>query len=73
MNCLKNIRIISSRDENLTKDETEEFQMSGLKLTYEEAADEYELRRETKLRRLIANRELPVLMRAREIIEWERK
>ncbi len=62
-------RIRSFGDRNLTKDEIEEFHLSTLKMSYEEAAAEYELRRETKLGRLIANRELPVLMRAKEMIE----
>ena len=39
------------------------------KMTYEEAAAEYELRRTTKLGRLIANREVPVLMRAKRILD----
>ncbi len=62
-------RIKSFGDKNLTKDEIEDFHLSTLKMTYEDAVAEYELRRETKLGRLIANRELPVLMRAKEIIE----
>ena len=49
----------------------EEFHLSTLKMTYEEAISEYEKRRETKLGRLIANRELPVLIRAKELIERE--
>ena len=64
-------RIISFGDKNLTKDEIEDFHLSTLKLTYEEAAAEYEKRRETKLGRLIANRELPVLRKARDILERE--
>ena len=62
-------RIRSFGDKNLTKDEIEDFHLSTLKMTFEEAAAEYELRRETRLGRLIANRELPVLMRAKEILE----
>lgn len=61
-------RITSFGDKNLTKDEIESFHLSTLKMTYEEAVCEYEKRRETKLGRLIANRELPVLIRANEII-----
>ena len=61
-------RIVSFGDKNLTKDEIEDFHLSTLKMTYEEAVSEYEKRKETKLGRLIANRELPVLMRAKEII-----
>lgn len=40
-------------------------------MTYDEAVDEYEKRRGTSLGRLIANRELPVLRKAREIISKE--
>ena len=62
-------KIISFGDKNLTKDEIEDFHLSTLKMTYEDAVAEYELRRETSLGRLVANRELPVLMRAKEIID----
>ncbi len=61
-------RAVSFGEKNLTRDEAESFHLSTLKLTYEEAVFEYEKRRETKLGRLIANRELPILMKAREII-----
>ena len=64
-------RILSFGDKNLTQDEIEDFHLSTLKMTYEEAISEYEKRRETKLGRLIANRELPVLMRAKEIMKRE--
>ncbi|MBQ9438169.1 MAG: NUDIX hydrolase [Lachnospiraceae bacterium] len=64
-------RVISFGDKNLTQDEIEDFHLSTLKMTYEEAISEYEKRRETKLGRLIANRELPVLIRAKEIMKRE--
>ena len=64
-------RILSFGAKNLTKDEIESFHLSTLKMTYEEAVDEYEKRRESRLGRLIANRELPVLRKAREIISKE--
>ncbi len=64
-------KVRSFGDKNLMKDEIEEFHLSTLKMTYDEAVIEYELRRETKIGRLIANRELPVLMRAKEIINRE--
>ena len=56
-------------DRNLTQDEIEDFHLSTLKMTYEEAIREYEKRRETRIGRLIANRELPVLLRAKEMME----
>ena len=62
-------RVKSFGDKNLTQDEIEEFHLSTRKVTYEEAAAEYEARRDTALGRLIANRELPILRRAKEILE----
>lgn len=61
-------RIISFGDKNLTEDEIESFHLSTLKLSYDEAVREYDNRRDTKLGRLIANRELSVLRRAKEIM-----
>ena len=61
-------RIVSFGDKNLTQEEKEHFHLSTLKMTYEEAVAEYEKRRESRLGRLIANRELPVLKRAKQII-----
>lgn len=46
---------------SLTKDETDLFHLSTLKLTFEDALQEYEACSNTKLGRLIANRELPIL------------
>ena len=61
-------KVISFGDKHLTQDEIEDFHLSTLKLTYDEAIAEYEKRRETKLGRLIANRELPILRKARELM-----
>ena len=61
-------RVVSFGDKHLTQDEIEDFHLFTLKLTYEEAIAEYEKRRETKIGRLIANRELPVLKRARMLM-----
>lgn len=66
-------RIESFGEKNLTQDEIESFHLSTLKLTYDEAVKEYENRANTKLGKLIANRELPVLFRAKEIIDAENK
>jgi hypothetical protein len=62
-------KVSSFGEKNLTKDEIESFHLSTLKLTYEEAVKEYETRTETRLGRLIANRELPILMRAKRILD----
>lgn len=61
-------RVKSFGDKNLMPDEIEEYHLSTLKLTYEEAIAEYEKCKETRLGRLIANRELPVLRKAKEMI-----
>ena len=61
-------RALSFGENHLTQDEKDKFHLSALKLTYEEAVREYRERGSTKLGRLIANRELPVLHRAHEIL-----
>ncbi len=62
-------KIKSFGETNLTQDEIESFHLSTLKMTYEEAVMEYENRKNTRLGTLVANRELPVLHRAKEIID----
>ena len=61
-------RAVSFGNRHLTEQEIEDYHLSTLKLRYEAAIREYELRSDSKLGRLIANRELPMLMKAREII-----
>ena len=56
-------------DKNLTEQEIKHFHLSTLKLTYDEALSEYERCSVTKLGRLVANRELPILKRAKEILD----
>ena len=56
-------------ERSLTKDEIEQFKLSTLRLTYDEAIMEYELRRESRLGRLIADREMPILKRAKDILD----
>lgn len=62
-------KISSFGEKNLTKDEIECFHLSTLKLAFEDAVKEYKKCSSTKLGMLVANRELPVLQRAREIIK----
>lgn len=61
-------RAISFGEKHMTEDEIHQFHLSTLKLTYDEAVAEYEKRRETPLGRIICNRELPILIRAKEIL-----
>ena len=53
----------------LTLDEAEKFHLSTMKLSYEAAVAEYERCACTRLGRLIANRELPILKRAKALME----
>ena len=61
-------KVVSFGDKHLTKDEMEAFHLTTLKLKYEDALAEYQKCRNTPLGRLIANREIPVLKRAKQII-----
>lgn len=62
-------KVVSFGDKHLTQDEIESFHISTLKMTYDDAIAEYERLRTTGLGRLVSNRELPVLKRAKEIID----
>ncbi len=62
-------RIISFGEKHLTEDEIERFHLSTLKLSYEDALKEYEYNRTSRLGRLIANRELPILRHAKKILD----
>jgi hypothetical protein len=61
--------VSSFGEKNLTKDEIENFHLSTLKISYEEAVKEYEKCSNTKIGRLVANRELPILKQAKRMID----
>ena len=61
-------RALSFGEKHLMPDEIENFHLSTLRLTYDEAVAEYERRACTPIGRLIAARELSVLRRAKEIL-----
>lgn len=62
-------RVDSFGEKHLTQEEIDDFHLSTLKLTYEEAVDAYEKQTDTKLGQLITNRELPILRYAKELIK----
>lgn len=68
-------KINSFGEKNMTKDEAEVFNLSTLKLTYDEALEEYERcsnakkSDKSKLGTLIAQREVPMLIEAKKILE----
>ena len=62
-------RATSFGEKHLTRDEIEEFHLSTLRLRYDEAVAEYERCACTPIGRLVADRELPVLRRAKELLD----
>ena len=62
-------RVTSFGEKHLMPDEIEQFHLSTLKQSYEDAVAEYELRTETPLGRLLAQRELPILRHAKQILD----
>lgn len=64
-------RAVSFGEKNLTRDEVELFHLSTQKVSYDQAVAEYELRQNTPLGRLIARRELPILRRAKAMLDEE--
>ena len=62
-------KVTSFTEKNLTQDEIEEFHLSTLKLTFNEAVKEYEKCSSTPLGKLVKNRELPILKHAKLILE----
>ena len=61
-------KVTSFGEKHLTKDEIEDFHLSTLRLSYGDAEKEYQKCAETKIGKLIADRELPVLRRAKVLL-----
>lgn len=61
-------KVTSFGEKHLTKDEIEDFHLSTLRLSYRDAEEEYKKCAETKIGKLIAARELPVLRRAKVLL-----
>ena len=61
-------KAVSFGDKNLTEDEIESFHLSTLRLSFDEAVAEYIKCAESKIGKLIAARELPVLDAVRSIL-----
>lgn len=53
----------------LTEDEQDRFHLETVKLTYDEAMKEYTDNRTSRIGRLIANREVPILRHAKEVLD----
>lgn len=66
-------RIISFGETHLTKAEADYFNLTTIKLDYDSALREYYKNCNCKLGRLLANREVPILKLAMEIINTSKK
>ena len=62
-------RIRAFGERHLTQDEIDKYHLSTLRMRYDEAVAEYARCSDSRLGRLIANRELPVLRRAKAVLE----
>jgi len=62
-------RAVAFGENRLTQEEMDIYHLSTLRVTYEQAVKEYELRAETPLGRLLKNRELPVLQAAKRLLD----
>ena len=62
-------RVLSFGTRHLTSDEMDLYHLTTVKLRYEDAIAEYQQHADTPIGRLVANRELPVLQRAKEILD----
>ena len=61
-------KVTSFGEKHLTRDEIEDFHLSTLRLSYRDAEKEYQKCAETKIGKLITDRELPVLRRAKVLL-----
>ena len=61
-------KIKSIGEKHLTEDEINEYHLSTIKLSYNEAVERYEECRSTPIGMIVCNRELPILKRAKEIL-----
>ena len=62
-------RTLTLGEAHMTEDEKKLYHLSPVSLTCEEAVEAYERGRETKIGRLVANRELPVLQLAKQALD----
>ena len=62
-------KIKSIGEKHLTEDEINEYHLSTIKLSYNEAVERYEECRSTPIGRIVCNRELPILRKAKEFLD----
>lgn len=62
-------KVTSFGEKHLTPDEINEFHLSTLKLSYDEALREYNRCANTRIGKLIAARELPILKQAKNLLD----
>lgn len=62
-------KVISFGNKHLTEDEINKWHLSTVKLSLDEAINTYKKNATTKIARLVYNREMPILLHAKEIID----
>lgn len=62
-------KVTSFGEKHLTPDEINEFHLSTLKLSYDEALREYNRCANTRIGKLVAARELPILKQAKDLLD----
>ena len=65
-------RAKSFGEKSLTEDEIKKYHLSTLRLSFDEAVAEYERCRGSRLGSLLYNREMPILLRAKEILDEDK-
>lgn len=62
-------KVISFGNKHLTEDEVNKWHLSTVKMPLDEAIKAYKANATTKIARLVYNREMPILLKAKEIID----
>lgn len=62
-------KLMSITENNLTQEEIENFHLSTVRLKFNDAVNHYKTCANTKLGKLVANRELPILLHAKKMLE----
>lgn len=65
-------KVRSFSERMLTEDEMNKFHLSTLKLNFDEAVEEYKRCSTSRLGNLLYNREMPILLEAKRVIEREK-
>lgn len=63
------VKVTKKKDRHMTEDEISKWHLEPIRLTFDEAVARYEKMKDTKLGRLVSQRELPVIFKAKQTLE----